>query len=340
MKFDQSMKIHLSSAGESECLSLLMERARYSKSGHVLVEKAAEADLIVLTGNFGRDPQLLLQHPDYLAFPDKCSVYTEDDNYLPLAPGVYCSAEVDSSSRADRTFSYAYISRNGRYTNPFVANAEAIEKKYLFTFQGGSTSMLRKRLFNIQFNRPDVVIENTSTYYHWDLTQPDRTQRQQAYAETLAASHFVLCPRGAGTGSIRLFEVMNSGVAPVLIADDYLLPKHIDWDRFLLRIRERDIERLPELLEPHRATSEERGRLAREAFVANFSVEVEFDQIIALCSAAVQHGPPLEAAFRKQQTRMIARLQMKGQIRTLAKAAALKTMKILHIKNPYQMNER
>jgi hypothetical protein len=132
----------------------------------VVVEKAAEADLIVLMGSFGGDPQLLLQHPDYVAFPDKCAVYTEDDNYLPLAPEVYCSAEVDSSSRAGRTFSYVYISRNGRYTNPFVANAEAVEKKYLFTFQGGSTSLLRKRLFNIQFNRPDVLIENTSTYYH------------------------------------------------------------------------------------------------------------------------------------------------------------------------------
>jgi hypothetical protein len=340
MKFDQSMKIYLSSAEESECLALLLERARYSTAGHVLVEKAAEADLIVLMGNFGRDPQLLLQHPDYAVFPDKCAVYTEDDNYLPLAPGVYCSAEVDSSSRAGRTFSYAYISRNGRYTNPFVANAEAVEKKYLFSFQGGSTSLLRKRLFNIQFNRPDVLIENTSTYYHWDLTQPDRNQRQQIYAETLAASHFVLCPRGAGTGSIRLFEVMNAGVAPVLIGDNYLLPKHIDWDRFLLRIRERDIARIPELLEPHLETSAERGRLAREAFRTNFAVEVEFDQIIALCNAAVHHGPPLETEFRKQQARMIARLQLKQQMRTLAKTAVLRAMKVLKIKNPYQMNER
>jgi Exostosin family len=334
------MKIYLSSVQESECLSLLTERSRYSKVGHLLVDHAAEADLIVLLGNFGSDPELILQHPDYIAFPDKCSVYTEDDNYLPLLPGVYCSAEMDSSSRAGRTFSYAYISRNGLYTNPFVTDAQAVAKKYLFTFQGGSTSLLRKRLFNISFNRPDVLVENTSTYYHWDLTQPDRTNRQQVYAETLAASHFVLCPRGAGTGSIRLFEVMNAGVAPVLIGDNYLLPKHVDWDKFLLRIRERDIERLPQLLEPHLATSAERGRLAHEAFMANFAMEVEFDQIIALCSAAVHHRSPPEAIFRKQQAQMIARLRLKREMRTLAKSAALKAMKILHIKNPYQMNER
>ena len=334
------MKIHLAPAGESEYIALLTDRAQYTRAGHVLVETPAEADLILLAGNFGGDPQFLLEPPAYLAFPDKCAVYTEDDNYLPLAPGVYCSAQVDASSRAGRTFSYAYISRNGRYTNPFVAETGATEKKFLFSFQGGSTCMLRKRLFNLKFDRPDVMIENTSTYYHWDLTQPDREQRQQVYAETLASSHFVLCPKGAGTGSIRLFEVMNAGVAPVLIADDYLLPEHIDWDKFLLRIPERDIERLPELLEPHRASSAERGRLAREAFLAHFTPEREFDAVIALCDAAMHHGPPAEAVFRNQQKRMITRLRRKRQLRTFAKTVALKAMKILHIRNPYQMNER
>jgi hypothetical protein len=37
---------------------------------------------------------------------------------------------------------------------------------------------------------------------------------------------------------------------------------------------------------------------------------------------------------------MIARLRLKGQMWTLAKTAVLKTMKVLNIKNPYQMNER
>jgi hypothetical protein len=89
---------------------------------------------------------------------------------------------------------------------------------------------------------------------------------------------------------------MNAGVAPVLIGDNYLLPKHIEDS-------ERDIARLPELLEPHLATSEERGRLAREAFITNFAAEVDVDQIIELCSAAVNHRAPSETEFRKQQAR-------------------------------------
>jgi hypothetical protein len=135
-------------------------------------------------------------------------------------------------------------------------------KNLLFSFQGGSTSLLRKRMFNLKFGRSDVLIENTSTYYHWDLWQPGRQERQQRYAQTIAESHFVLCPRGAGAGSIRLFEVMQAGVAPVLISGNYSLPAHVPWNTFLIRIAERDISRLPALLEPHLVSAPERGRIA------------------------------------------------------------------------------
>jgi hypothetical protein len=332
------MKVHLCEVNEPDLFSLLTERARKSKVGHALVLDPAAADMILLVGNFGADADLLLKHPAYVAFPDKCAVYTEDDNYLPLIPGVYCSARNDAHAKAGRTFSYSYISRNGKYSNAMVTREVAAEKKYLFAFQGGSTSLVRKRMFNLDFKRADVVIENTSSYYHWDVAQPDRLQRQRRYADTLAASHFVLCPRGAGTGSIRLFEVMCAGVAPVLIADDYLLPPHIEWERFLLRIPERSIGRLPQLIEPHVSTSAERGRLAWEAYVANFLPEIEFDRVVEYCFSALHHGSPSEATFRHKRNRMIARVKLQRQMRAMARNMVLKAMKILHIKYPYQIN--
>lgn len=330
------MKIHLSPIHETELITLLPERAKLSKT-HTLVDKPEEAELILLAGSFGRDPHYLLDHPLYRAFPGRCAVYTEDDNYLPLAPGVYCSGIVDEHSRAGRTFSYSYVSASGKYSNKFVADAGKA-KQYLFTFQGGSTSMLRKRMFNLAFDRADVLIENTSTYYHWDLTQPDRAERQRRYAETLASSSYVLCPRGAGTGSIRLFEVMSAGVAPVLISDDYLLPAHVPWDTFLLRIPERDIARLPELIEPHLGEAAERGRLARQAWLDYFAPDKEFDAIVALASAALKHGPPDEAVFRKRQKAVIARAERKRKLRDFARNAVLMTLKVLRLKSPYQMN--
>jgi hypothetical protein len=330
------MKILISPIDETELIELLSERARLSKA-HTLVNSPEEAEMILLVGSFGDDPHRLLDHPLYRAFAERCAVYTEDDNYLPLAPGIYCSSIVDENSRAGRTFSYSYASASGKYSNRFVVDTDA-SKRYLFSFQGGSTSMLRKRMFNLNFNRTDVLIENTSTYYHWDLTQPDRDDRQRQYAETLITSNFVLCPRGAGSGSIRLFEVMSAGIAPVLISDDYLLPPHVPWETFLLRIAERDIARLPELIEQHLTEATERGTLARQAWVDHFAPDKEFDAIVSSAYSALGHGPPEEVIFRGKQRRIVAAAERKRKLRTVARNAVLKTLKVLRLKPPYEMN--
>ncbi len=333
------MNIHLVALNSTELVDLMRRRA--SLSHHTLVDDPVQAELILLAGSFGSEPALLLDHPLYRSDPNRCAVYTEDDNYLPLAPGVYCSAVVDQHSRAGRTFSYSYISRDGQFSNPYIGSTSenlSLARTLLFSFQGGSTSLLRKRLFNLAFNRPDCLIENTSTYYHWDLSQPGRIERQQRYASTLAASHFVLCPRGAGTGSIRLFEVMSAGIPPVLISDDYLLPPGPDWDSFLLRVPESEIARLPKILDPLRGSSADRGRLAREAWLQHFAPDREFDGIVAACATALHHGPPAEVVFRKQQARIIARARLRRQLRGFARSAVLRTLKILHLKSPYQMN--
>ena len=331
------MKIHLAPVDETELVTLLPERAAHS-TAHTLTADPADADLILFIGSFGMEPQRLLDHPLYKRWSATSAVYTEDDNYLPLLPGVYCSARLDRSSHAGRVVSYAYVSHNGRYTNPFVESTSSATKTLLFSFQGGSTSLLRKRLFNLTWQRTDVLIENTSAYFHWDLTQAGREDRQRRYASILARSHFVLCPRGAGAGSIRLFEVMSAGVAPVLLSDDYLLPPHVDWDSFLLRIPEKHLARLPELLEPYRATSAHRGALARQAWLEHFSPAREWDSIVNLCASALHHGPPTEAAFRRQQSRLIARARFQRHVRSYARGAALGILRTLHLKPPYQMN--
>jgi hypothetical protein len=338
------MKIYLAATNENELVALFRARATLSKR-HELTTDPAAADLVLILGSFGRDPHTLLDHPLYKALPDRCAVYTEDDNYLPLAPGVYCSVLRDVHTRVGRIFSYSYVSRNGRYQNPYLAEVPsaapampAPEKRYLFTFQGGSTSLLRKRIFNLNFDRADILIENTSKYYHWDDTQPGRRDRQLAYAETVAASHFVLCPRGAGVGTIRFFEVMAAGIAPVLLSDEYELPPGPDWDSFLLRIPERDIVRLPQLLEPHLASAAQRGRLAREAFVEHFSLEKEFDRIAELAALSLRHAPPSEQRFRRQQAAIIRRAELRHAAYGMLRAIALKTLKLLRLKNPYQTN--
>lgn len=332
------MLVHLAAVDETELIRLLPERAQGSQ--HRLTGDPAAAEMILLLGSFGgHQTARLLEHPLYKQYRDKCAVYTDDDHYLPLAPGVYCSAREDESVRCGRVSNYSYVTANGRFANPYMAGLRAAaERRYLFSFQGGSTSLLRKRLFNQQFGREDVVIENTSAYWHWDDTQADRQERQQRYADTIAGSHFVLCPRGAGLGSIRFFEVMRAGVAPVLMSDGYALPPGPEWEKFLVRVAEKDMPRLAEILEPLKSESAERGRMAREAWEQWFAPEKEFDLIVERAWAALHHGGKPESWFREQQGRMIAKAKRKEQMRALAKKTFLKVLKVLRLKNPYQMN--
>jgi len=338
------MKVYLGAVGETDQVGILQSHAAFSKS-HEIVTDPSTADVILIFGSSAREPHRLLEYGLYKAFPERCAVYTEDDDCLPLLPGVHTNAPISEHTRIGRIFNYAHITRNGQHQNRFVEETTSsvpiglkTEKRYLFTFQGGSTSILRKRLYNLKFNRSDVLIENTSAYWHWDNSQPGRLERQRRYAETIAASHFVLCPRGAGVGSSRFFEVMAAGVAPVLLSDDFALPPGPAWDTFLVQVRERNIAKLPEILERCLESAAERGRLARLAFDEHFSIEREFDRIVEFAALSLRHAPPPEEHFRKRQAAMIRRLAWKVKARTGFRALVLKTLKTLRIKNPYQMN--
>jgi hypothetical protein len=338
------MKVYLGAVRETDQVSILESHATFSKS-HEIVTDPFAADIILILGAPPFEPQRLLQYGLYKDFPERCAIYSEDDDCLPLIPGVHTNAPISQHTRIGRIFNYAHITRNGPCQNRFLEETTSpvpigmkAEKRYFFTFQGGSTSILRKRIYNLKFNRSDVLIENTSAYWHWDNSQPGRLERQRRYAETLAASHFVLCPRGAGVGSYRFFEVMAAGVAPVLLSDDYALTPGPAWDTFLIQVRERDIAKLPEILEPYLESAAERGRLARQAFDEYFSIEREFDRIVELAALSLRHAPPREEHFRKRQAAMIRRFAWKRNARAALRSAALKLMKTLHLKNPYQMN--
>lgn len=330
------MKVCLVIVAQVETADLMLAWSKLSVA-HEVVSDPGHADVIILMGVDARQPGLVLNSREYQEYPDKCAVYTEEDSYLPLFPGVYCSAEVDRSTRSGRVYNFSYMGRNGRHANPFVHEIAAshhgavIEKKYLFSFQGGSTSFVRKRLFRLKFNRSDVLIENTSSFLNWDNSQADRSERQRRYADILAASDFVLCPRGAGAGSIRLFEVMGAGVTPVLISDKYALPPGIDWESFLVRCREKDIARLPKILEALRSSAAERGRLASAAYKEHFEGVREFDRIVELAEASLHHSGPAESWYRARHKQMIRRFKLRLTARETLRRVGLKVLSLLRI---------
>lgn len=151
------------------------------------------------------------------------------------------------------------------------------EQAHLFSFLGRTgTHPIRERL--LALDNPDTpCLDLAAAPGRFTDFDYDRT-----YRELLLGSQFALCPRGFGAASIRLFEAMALGRAPVIIADDWLPPPDIAWRDFSLFVAEKDVMRIPHLLNEARGEAAAMGKRAREVFAAHFAPDVFFDRLLAM----------------------------------------------------------
>lgn len=280
------MNVHLAS---SDPHSLTLEKFRrwaLSSVRHRLVEEPGEADLVLFAEGPGADVFLgqVLASPLFRRHRERVCVFCENDYTLPLLPGIYAAGD----ARLQRLFpacsgSYAWALDEER------APLQPLDDHFplLCSFVGAAQNYpVRDRLLQLPA-RADFHIEDTGPRKHhiwYHSTEEERRQWHEHYRDVLARSAFVLCPRGVSPGSIRLFETLQAGRVPVLIADDYALPPGPDWEGFSLRVAEADVMRLPELLESRRADAPEMGRLARKAWEGWFAPAVIFDRTVDRCA--------------------------------------------------------
>lgn len=330
------MKIHLVPLREN-AYDAMVERHRIAEpSLHTLVDDADGADMILFVGDWPAHGQGVVDSPLPKRYPDKCFMYYDSDGFVPLLPGVYTNAEKRVFFDLHRAESQMFIDS----LNPNIPGPMNLPKQYLFSFAGGSTSFLRKKLYKVKFQRADVLVENTSNYYHWDSSQPGREERQRNYAETIAKSHFGLCPRGASAGGLRLYEVMQMGVSPVVVSDKLLLPFGPDWERFAIRVPERKIKELDTILERSVAESEVRGRLAREAYEQWFAPPVVFNGIVAACERIRSKRRISERWIQPFWGFMLWRVRFMRAMRGSAKNIVLWIFKIMGRSFVYDLNTR
>ena len=86
-------------------------------------------------------------------------------------------------------------------------------------------------------------------------TEADRQASTQAFFDNIMDSDYVVCMRGAGNFSVRLYETLAMGRIPVYIHTDDLLPlaNSIDWKAHVVWVNEGDIDCVGErVLEFHR----------------------------------------------------------------------------------------
>jgi hypothetical protein len=244
---------------------------------HEIVDSAT-SDLILFCQchMLPRDWRLttIREHPLATKYRDRVLIYDERDRPWCAFPGIYVSMPARSfDSRYQRSWAYF----------PPTEVAEPLEAPdLLFSFIASPSNRCRRALFELR--HADAVIEAVRGFTFYDSSSRDFERRQLRFRSIMTRSRFVLCPRGRGTSSIRLYEALAHGCVPVIISDEWVAPDGPDWQSFSIRWPERDAAGLVEMLEERDAEWPQMRRAALSAYDAFFAPSVAFHQIVERCA--------------------------------------------------------
>jgi hypothetical protein len=268
---------------------------------HSVVTDSEDADVVLFTQGhmLHRDWRLttVSRHAKMFPHPQRVMVFDERDRPWCRFPGVYVSMPA-------RHFDPRY-QRPWGYFPRIVSTPPITSPDLLFSFVGSITHECRQPLLNL--GGEDVIVEAVSGFTFYDRSSPHFQAHQRHFEEVLARSRFVLCPRGQGTSSIRIYEALSVGRVPVIISDEWVPPVGPDWNRFSLRWPERRVTGLREFLLEHDDHWHEMSAAAGEACAEFFASDVWFHRFAELCSEVRHQVRP--AALPKRGIRGRAYLE-------------------------------
>jgi hypothetical protein len=270
----------------------LLEYARQDRFGiHQRTTDPDDADLILFVEYDASQPflQRVRQHPLVKRHRERCFVVSERDHTFPFLPGLYTSVP-RRWYRPDRM-------RSGPYLDMFIDEEHVVHHPldtdspdYLFSFTGSfNTAPVRERLQKLSGHEQGVVRDTAKRAEAIDAIV-DQAAREEArsrfrkeYADLMADSLFVLCPRGRAPTSVRLQDTMKIGRVPVILSDEWVPPEGPDWNTFSLRVAEQNVEQIPDLLEEHEHEASIMGARARTAWEDWFAPDVLFHRVAEWC---------------------------------------------------------
>lgn len=259
----------------------LKSSSEFSKH-HSVVNCPKDADIVLFTDTGRLSCGLsLFKNRILLKHFHKVFVCNTEDRPLPLFPGLYASLSHRAKSQK-WCLTGMYTHESSHHAFPFLPfNPNA---RYLYSFAGTClNAKVRQDLLKI--NSPRFHLVDTSRRVQSAFTQGDEAEIRRLRStlqDSCLNSIFVLCPRGRGTGSIRLFEVMRMGRVPVILSDDWIPIEGIDWNSCSLRYREDQLFQLDSLLEAERPKAAQLAYHARKVWETHFSHEASFDTVVNL----------------------------------------------------------
>lgn len=277
------MKVFILSAYTESDLNIASQNIRKSITydsfkKYALADNPDIADLIIFVEHhIGKDPYFfqVLKHPIYRLYKNKCYLYHDTDIHLTFIPTISPSI-CKSNFNIKMHHPYHYLEQSSK--NPYVEYSanKIYEKKYLFSFIGASRTYPFVREKIIEFFQGDDNIQDTKDYNSWELEEKERNLYFEKYAKISFQSKFILCPRGIGPNSYRLYESMKMGIAPVIISDEWVESEEIDWKSCSIRIKEKDVSEIENILRSRENEYLELGINARKNYEKYISFENQF----------------------------------------------------------------
>jgi hypothetical protein len=289
--------IHFLSIGirdESSAIGPLTKLAQRAGVSDRIVDDPDDADRLVVC-DLHHQPRLsvrrLIAERYGRAALARTVCYDERDRPYPEFPGLFvgvAARHVDGA--AIRPWAYPPYACNGH-----VVRA-TLEPERLVSFVGSPTHPVREQLFGLSGD--EVLIRRVDGFMFFQRDGVDDEQIRASYAADLMSSAFVLCPRGHGTSSIRLFETMRAGRVPVIVSDDWAPPVGLDWESFSIRVPERDVASVVEICRDRATEAVAMGRRAADAFEQWFAADVYMRHFIDLIGALEPRLPRSASGVR------------------------------------------
>ena len=277
----------MSSSWHGNFERILRSASIQKQSLHIAVDDAESADVILFVDPVSRTQADVRRHPLAKNFPRKVMVYSTRDRDVPMIPGIYTSVEAG--------WYRPTLTRAGFYTKVvdhdwIVPSPVDAGCRYLYSFCGSfDTHPMRRRLAAIDGGHGLIRDTSRSTGRLGGQLPDVYRDWSRAYFLSLVEAKFVLCPRGAAPSSFRIFEAMKAGRVPVIISDAWVEPDGPDWGAFSLRIPERRILDLPEILIDQSSRAAVMGAAARAAWDHWFAADRLFGSVASWC-AQIQAG--------------------------------------------------
>ena len=248
----------------------------------------ADVVLVASAGNmFGKHMLRFCRSEPYKRYRNKCYAISVTDVEYATLPGLYTSVK-------DEKFGVGY-SAPMHYVTSNVARwgwdpLRWEDRDVPVSFIGSSaTHPVRAELFKVHWPEGSVIedVWTKGAKPWWSNDASFIRERQERYGAVMQRTQYALCPRGRSANSIRIYEAMEAGCVPLIVADEICLPSGPEWDRFTIRVSEDAVDFLSETLS-NREDNETKGKLAREAWEQHFAPEKALDYLMVLLYGITQ----------------------------------------------------